>query len=132
MVDARPEKITLKMDRRCGLGVGTVERALLDAIDLVRPGFRVLIFGAQKMQLIPYETCRKKGVELVYPEAMINSKDDVDFWNAALDLIAGRDGKKLELEELITKRISLEEAVRAFEYYDRGEWIKILVEPFRD
>ena len=37
-----------------------------------------------------------------------------------------------ELEELITKRISLEEAVKAFEYYDRGEWIKILVEPFRD
>ena len=105
---------------------------LLDAIDLVRPGFRVLIFGAQKMQLIPYEKCRKKGVELVYPEAMVNSKDDVDYWNAALDLIAGRDGKKLELEELITKRISLGEAVKAFEFYDRGEWIKVLVEPFRD
>jgi threonine dehydrogenase-like Zn-dependent dehydrogenase len=105
---------------------------LLDAIDLVRPGFRVLVFGAQKMQLIPYQKCRKKGVELVYPEAMVNSKDDVDYWDAALDLIAGREGKKLELEELITRRISLAEAVRAFEYYDRGEWIKILVEPFRD
>jgi threonine dehydrogenase-like Zn-dependent dehydrogenase len=111
--------------------VGSNE-TLLDAIDLVRPGFRVLIFGAQKMQMIPYETCRKKGVELVYPEAMVNSKDDVDYWNAALDLIAGRDGKKLELMELITKRISLEEAVRAFEYYDRGAWIKILVEPSRN
>jgi hypothetical protein len=33
---------------------------------------------------------------------------------------------------LITRRISLAEAVRAFEFYDRGEWIKILVEPFRD
>jgi threonine dehydrogenase-like Zn-dependent dehydrogenase len=105
---------------------------ILDAIDLVRPGFRVLVFGAQKMQLIPYEKCRKKGVELVYPEAMVNSKDDVDYWNAALDLIAGSGGKRLELEDLITRRISLAEAVRAFEFYDRGEWIKILVEPFRD
>ena len=111
--------------------VGSNE-TILDAIDLVRPGFRVLVFGAQKMQLIPYEKCRKKGVELVYPEAMVNSKDDVDYWNAALDLIAGSGGKKLELEELITRRISLAEAVNAFEFYDRGEWIKILVEPFRN
>jgi hypothetical protein len=72
------------------------------------------------------------GVELVYPEAMVNSKEGVDYWNAALDLIAGSGGHKLELEELITKRISLAEAVKAFEFYDRGEWIKILVEPFRD
>ena len=63
---------------------------------------------------------------------MVNSKDDVDYWNAALDLIAGRDGRKLELETLITKRISLSEAVKAFEFYDRREWIKVLVEPFRD
>jgi len=34
--------------------------------------------------------------------------------------------------ELITRRISLAEAVKAFELYDRGEWIKILVEPFRE
>jgi len=105
---------------------------LLDAIDMVRAGFRVLIFGAQKIQMIPYEKCRKKGVELVYPEAMVNSKDDVDYWHAALDLIAGKTGKKLELDALITKRISLEEAVHAFEYYDREKWIKILVEPFKE
>jgi len=104
---------------------------LLDAIDLVRPGFRVLIFGAQKIQMIPYENCRKKGVELIYPEAMVNSKEDVNYWNAALDLIAGENGKKLQLEELITERISLEEAPRVFEYYDREKWIKIIVEPFR-
>jgi threonine dehydrogenase-like Zn-dependent dehydrogenase len=90
----------------------------------------VLIFGAQKIQSIPYETCRKKGVELVYPEAMVNSNVDVDYWNAALDLIAGKDGKKLELQDLITNRISLQEAVKAFEFYDREKWIKILVEPF--
>ena len=63
---------------------------------------------------------------------MVNSKDDVDYWNAALDLIAGSGGKKLELDELITRRISLAEAAKAFEFYDRGEWIKILVEPFRN
>jgi threonine dehydrogenase-like Zn-dependent dehydrogenase len=107
-------------------------QTLLDAIDLVRPGYRVLVFGAQKIQVIPYEKCRRKGVELVYPEAMMNSKDDVDYWNAALDLIAGRGGKRLELAELVTRRISLAEAVKAFEFYDRGEWIKILVEPFRE
>ncbi|RJP63954.1 MAG: hypothetical protein C4532_20200 [Candidatus Abyssobacteria bacterium SURF_17] len=111
--------------------VGSNE-TLLDAIDLVRPGFRVLVFGAQKMQMVPYENCRKKGVELVYPEAMVNSKEDVDYWNAALDLIAGKSGKKLRLGELITKRISLEEAVEAFEYYDREKWIKVVVEPFRE
>jgi threonine dehydrogenase-like Zn-dependent dehydrogenase len=105
---------------------------LLDAIDLVRPGLRVLVFGAQKIQMIPYENCRKKGVELVYPEAMVNSKEGVDYWHAALDLIAGKDGKKLELADLITDRISLADAAKAFEYYDREKWIKVIVEPFRD
>ncbi|GAI72733.1 unnamed protein product, partial [marine sediment metagenome] len=56
---------------------------LLDAIDLVKPGFRVIVFGAQKMQYIPYVSCRKKGVELVYPEAMVNSKTDKDYWKEA-------------------------------------------------
>ena len=101
---------------------------LLDAIDLVKPGFRVIVFGAQKMQYIPYVSCRKKGVELVYPEAMVNSKSDKDYWKEALDLIAT---KSLDLDKLVTKRITLEEAVDAFEYYDREKWIKIIVEPQR-
>ena len=40
--------------------------------------------------------------------------------------------EKLILENLITERISLEEAVKAFEYYDREKWIKVIVEPFRE
>jgi L-iditol 2-dehydrogenase len=99
---------------------------LLDAIDLVKPGLRVIVFGAQKMQYIPYVDCRKKGVELIYPEAMVNSKLDKDYWDIALDLIAS---KTLALKSLITKRITLEEAVDAFKYYDREKWIKIIVEP---
>jgi L-iditol 2-dehydrogenase len=99
---------------------------LLSAIDLVKPGYRVIVFGAQKMQNIPYVNCRKKGVELVYPEAMVNSKADKDYWDDALNLIAS---KKLDLNSLITKRITLEEAVDAFKYYDREKWIKIIVEP---
>jgi threonine dehydrogenase-like Zn-dependent dehydrogenase len=78
------------------------------------------------MQNIPYVNCRKKGVELVYPEAMVNSKADKDYWDDALNLIAS---KKLDLNSLITKRITLEEAVDAFKYYDREKWIKIIVEP---
>jgi L-iditol 2-dehydrogenase len=101
---------------------------LIDAIRLVKPGFRVLVFGAQKMMNIPYVECRTKGVELVYPEAMVNSKQDKDYWCEALDMIASR---KLDLESLITKRITLEEAVDAFKYYDREKWIKIIVEPNR-
>jgi len=101
---------------------------LLDSISLVRAGFRVLVFGAQEIQMVPYKDCRKKGVELVYPEAMVNSKDDVDYWDKALDLIAGKEGG-LDLESLVTKRISLEEAVHAFEHYDREKWIKVIVEP---
>jgi L-iditol 2-dehydrogenase len=101
---------------------------LIDAIRLVKPGFRVLVFGAQKMMNIPYVECRTKGVELVYPEAMVNSKQDKDYWRKALDMIASR---KLDLESLITKRITLEEAVDAFKYYDREKWIKIIVEPNR-
>ena len=81
------------------------------------------------MQMIPYEICRRKGIELVYPQATMNSKADANYWHAALDLIAT---KTLHLDELITHRISLEEAVKAFEYYNRQEWIKVLVEPFRD
>lgn len=101
---------------------------LLDAINIVKSGYRVIVFGAQKMQYIPYVNCRKKGVELVYPEAMVNSKSDKDYWDEALDMIAS---KKLDLESLITKRITLEEAVDAFKYYDREKWIKIIVEPQR-
>ena len=37
--------------------------------------------------------------------------------------------KKLDLKTFITKRITLEEAVDAFKYYDREKWIKIIVEP---
>jgi threonine dehydrogenase-like Zn-dependent dehydrogenase len=104
---------------------------LLDAIALTKSGFRVLVFGAQKMQYIPYENCRKKGIELVYPEAMVNSKADKEYWTEALDMIAGKAGWKLDLESLITKRIGLEEAVDAFHHYDREKWIKVIVEPHR-
>lgn len=104
---------------------------LAEAIELVRPGFRVLVFGARTIQVIPYADCRRKGIELVYPEAMVNSKAGVDYWNAALDLIAGRDGAMLELESLITARIPLEEAPSYFEKYDRESFIKIIVEPNR-
>ena len=103
-----------------------LNETLLDAISLVKSGFRVMVFGAQKMQHIPYVNCRKKGVEIVYPEAMVNSKSDKDYWNDALNLIARKD---LDLNSLITKRITLEQAVDAFKYYDREKWIKIIVEP---
>jgi threonine dehydrogenase-like Zn-dependent dehydrogenase len=109
-----------------------MNQTLLDAIELVQPGFRVLVFGAQKIQMIPYLNCRRSGVELVYPEAMVNSKDDVDYWDWALDMIAGKREKKLKLMDLITNRITLEEALTAFEYYDRKKWIKIIVEPWRN
>ncbi|MHA1491904.1 MAG: hypothetical protein ACTSRI_19910, partial [Promethearchaeota archaeon] len=89
---------------------------------------RVIVFGAQKMQYIPYVNCRKKGVELVYPEAMVNSKLDKNYWTEALDMISS---KKLDLGSLITNRITLEEAVDTFRYYDREKWIKIIVEPQR-
>ena len=102
---------------------------LVDAIDLVRPGFRVLVFGAQRTQIIPYEKCRRRGVEIVYPQATFNSKDGANYWHAALDLIAER---KLKLLELITHRVSLKEAVEVFEFYKRDEYIKVLIEPFRD
>jgi len=102
---------------------------LMDAINLVRPGFRVLVFGAQKMQMIPYMECRLKGVELVYPEAMVNSKADADYWIPALNLLAGKNGPKLQVMDLITKRVTLEQAVHTFEHYNREEWIKVIVEP---
>lgn len=105
-----------------------LNETLLDAINLIKPGYRVVVFGAQKMQYIPYVNCRKKGVELVYPEAMVNSKAGKDYWDEALDMIASG---KLDLKSLITKRITLEEAIDAFKYYDREKWIKIIVEPQR-
>jgi threonine dehydrogenase-like Zn-dependent dehydrogenase len=107
-------------------------QTLLDAIALVRPGFRVLVFGAQSMQMIPYKECRLKGVELVYPEAMVNSKSGVDYWTPALDLLAGKNGPKLQVMDLITDRVTLEQAMHAFEHYNREGWIKIIVEPNRD
>ncbi|MBD3194748.1 MAG: zinc-binding dehydrogenase [Candidatus Lokiarchaeota archaeon] len=105
-----------------------MNETLLDAIDIIKSGYRVVVFGAQKMQYIPYVNCRKKGVELVYPEAMVNSKANKDYWDEALEMIASG---KLQLESLITKRITLEEAVDAFNFYDREKWIKVIVEPQR-
>jgi len=63
---------------------------------------------------------------LVYPEAMVNSKADKKYWEEALDLIAS---KTIDLNCLITKRITLEEVVDAFKFYDREKWIKIIIEP---
>jgi L-iditol 2-dehydrogenase len=101
---------------------------LLDAIDLVRPGYRVLVFGAQQVQIIPYMECRLKGVEIVYPQATWNAKNGINYWHHALDLIAS---KELRLQELISRRVSLEEAVDVFEHYNREEWIKVIIEPFQ-
>ncbi|MFW9903239.1 MAG: hypothetical protein ACFFFH_02820 [Candidatus Thorarchaeota archaeon] len=84
--------------------------------------------GAQKLMQTPYVTFRKKGVELIYLEAMVNSKADKDYWQDALDLIAS---KKLDLQQLITKRITLKETINVFKYYDRRKWIKVIVEPQR-
>ncbi len=49
------------------------------------------------------------------PEAMVNSKADKKYWEEALDLITS---KIIDLNCLITKRITLEEAVDAFKFYD--------------
>ncbi len=103
-----------------------LNETLLDAINLVYSGYRVMVFGAQKLMQIPYVNCRQKGVELVYPEAMVNSKADKVYWDDALNMIAT---KSLDLDTIITKRISLEMAVEAFKYYDRKKWIKVIVEP---
>ena len=103
-----------------------LNKTLLEAINLVYSGYRVMVFGAQKLMQIPYVDCRKKGVELVYPEAMVNSKEDKVYWDDVLNMIAT---KSLDLDNLITKRISLEEAVDAFKYHDREKWIKVMVEP---
>ena len=53
----------------------------------------------------------------------------MNYWHAALDLIAER---KLKLLELITHRVSLQEALHVFEHYDRETMIKVLIEPFKD
>ncbi len=63
---------------------------------------------------------------------MVNSKADKDYWMPALDMIAGTNGyKKLDTENLITDRITLEQAVNAFKHYDREKWIKMIVDPQR-
>jgi threonine dehydrogenase-like Zn-dependent dehydrogenase len=40
-------------------------------------------------------------------------------------------GRKQDIESLITKRITVEEAVDAFHHYYREKWIKVIVEPHR-
>jgi threonine dehydrogenase-like Zn-dependent dehydrogenase len=62
---------------------------------------------------------------------MVNSKANKDYWGEALDMIAEKSSNKLDLESLITKRITLEDAVEAFRRYDRERWIKVIVEPHR-
>ena len=58
----------------------------------------------------------------------MDSKEGINHWHTALDLIAS---KQLKLNELISRRISLEEAPEVFEFYNREEWIKVIIEPFK-
>ena len=94
---------------------------------LVRRGGKILVFGAQQEMRLRYRDMRLKGIELRFPEAMYDSQRGVVYWDEALRTI--RDGE-LDLESLITMRVTLDDLPEIFANYNYKDWIKVIVEPW--
>jgi len=129
--DARERDYVSKILRDVGMVDGVIETAathqtLLDAIELVRPGGRIAVFGAQNELVLPYRDLRIKGVEMRFPQATFDSQREALYWEEALRLM--REGE-VDVKGLITHRMSLWDLPEIFAKYDRENWVKVILEP---
>jgi len=129
--DARERDYVSKILRDVGMVDGVIETAathqtLLDAIELVRPGGRIAVFGAQNELVLPYRDLRIKGVEMRFPQATFDSQREALYWEEALRLM--REGE-VDVKGLITHRMSLWDLPEIFAKYDRENWVKVVLEP---
>lgn len=102
------------------------QSTLMDSIELVKAGGLIFVFGAQGEIILPYKPLRQKGVEMRFPEAMVDTQRKITYWNEALRMLKKRT---IDVHSLITARKKLQELPEIFANYDKENWIKIIVEP---
>ncbi len=103
--------------------VGTVP-ALLDAIDIVRPGGRISVIGAHSDPDLPF------ALNLTFVRAV-----DLKFcgtanipgrWDDALAMI---DSGRAHPDDIISHRMKLDEAPRGYELFESREALKVVLTP---
>ena len=103
--------------------VGTVP-ALLDAIDIVRPGGRIAVIGAHSDPDLPF------ALNLTFVRAV-----DLKFcgtanipgrWDDALEMI---DSGRAHPDEIISHRMKLDDAARGYELFESREAMKVVLTP---
>ena len=114
-----------------GLGADVVVEAvgspetLQQALDMVKPGGRVLQYGISPQPLPSLDLYRlyRKETALMFPRAMTRA----DF-HLATALVAS---KRVDLNPLITRKYPLEEAATAFQFAEeeRRQVLRVVIEP---
>lgn len=103
--------------------VGTVP-ALLDAIDIVRPGGRISVIGAHSDPDLPF------ALNLTFVRAV-----DLKFcgtanipgrWDEALEMI---DSGRAHPDEIISHRMKLDDAARGYALFESREAMKVVLTP---
>jgi threonine dehydrogenase-like Zn-dependent dehydrogenase len=110
----------------CVIETAASQATLLQAIRLVKIGGRILVFGANNEMVLPYGDLRKKGVEMRFPEATFDSQRKAIYWEEALRLMKH---KEIDVDSIITHRMSLWDLPEIFENYDRENWAKVILTP---
>lgn len=100
--------------------VGT-ERTLAQSIELAGVGADVIVFGTltSGSEGLPYYQLYYKELTLWNPRAALG-----EDYARAIDLVAGG---RLDLADIVTHTVSLEDAPRAFEYAEDPASLKVLI-----
>ena len=103
--------------------VGAVP-ALLESLDIVRAGGRISVIGVHSEQEFefPLNINFVKAIDLKF----CGTANIVGRWQSALDLI--RSGK-VNPAEIISHRMSLDDAVKGYDMFDRREALKVVLTP---
>jgi len=98
--------------------------ALLDAIDMVRPGGRVSIIGVHSDPDLPMALNMTfvRAVDLKF----CGTANVIGRWDDALEII---DSGRAHPDDIISHRMKLDDAVRGYELFDSREALKVVLTP---
>lgn len=103
--------------------VGLVQ-ALLDAIDIVRPGGRISVIGAHADPDLPM------ALNLMFVRAVdlkfCGTANVIGRWDDALEII---DSGRAHPDDIISHRMKLDDAVRGYELFAAREAMKVVLTP---
>jgi alcohol dehydrogenase len=103
--------------------VGAVP-ALLDCVDIARPGGRISVIGvhSDRELVLPLSTMFIKGVDLKF----CGTANIVARWDDALAMLSSG---AVHPEAIISHRMSLDDAVLGYELFQRREALKLVLTP---